>query len=361
MRVLRTVLLLLVFFANTSILAYSQSDSSSIGLRLNAQAFFDNKEFTGNFKKGYTLPGFLAQPTVDYHTDNFSISAGFNMLYLAGADSLNRFVPVVSLKYDINPDFYVLVGSMDNSTHNLPEQLYKPERVFMDLPNLGIELKLNRPKIMANLWMNWERYIELGSLFQEEFMVGLVLNYRQNPSEIPNGLYANLNQIATHAGGQIDATDLPVTTISNTGLSLGYAIPVLTHSAISAEVSGYYALDASPNPHLTYKNGNALQGKLIFENKKSRIEAGYWKSNSFFNPRGEELYSSISTLDSSFNLVNRSLLTAAYTFTHSSKTGFELSLKAGLYADLGKGGSLEYYYTLIMKFNNKLFTRKNFN
>lgn len=346
--------------------AQNSNDSSSIGLRLNATAFFDNKEFTGDFKKGYTLPGFLMQPSVDYKIGNFYLNAGVHVHYLAGADSINAFLPILALKCRLLQNLDITVGTLQYSTHNLPEQLYKPERVFMDLPNLGIELMLNKPKFRADVWMNWERYIKKGSPFQEEFMVGVVLNYRQNTFSSDRGFSASLYEVATHAGGQIDATDLPVTTISNTGLKVGYGFPFIKEFTICPELSGYYSVDASPNPHLHYKDGSALQANIAILNPKVRFDIGFWHAQRFINPRGEELYSSVSSIDSLYNRQNRNLITTSFNYLFKAKNGFEIGFRTGLYVDIDNlkqnisGGAFEYYYTLIMKFNNRIFTKNDF-
>lgn len=340
--------------------ASAQPDTSSLAIELNALAFFDNKEFTGNFKKGYTLPGFMVEPTLAYAHGNFALNTGIHVSYLAGSDTTNRFVPLLTLEYSMTPWLKTQVGSLQNSTHGLPEMLYKPERVFMDKPNLGVAFMLNRPKIKADLWMNWERYIVKGSPFQEEFMVGLSGGYRANGYDAPGGLYANLHNVTIHKGGQIDSCDLPVTSITNIGVNVGYGYAFANQTTVGAEVSGYGSKDISPNPHSEYRSGHALHYKLLLAWKHITAEAGYWESNRFINPRGEELFSSVSTLSSTFNKEKRRLATAKFGYSYHTRSGFGLCFMAGLYADIDQiqqgtsSGTYEYYYTLIMSFGGKL-------
>lgn len=344
----------------------AQNDSiPSLGLRLNAHAFFDNKEFSGKFKKGYTLPGFILQPTLDYKNGNLYINAGIHAHYLAGADSTNTFLPILTISYAIRPQLQLTMGVLPYSTHDLPEQLYKPERVFMNLPNIGVEFSYKAPKLQTDVWINWERYIENGSPFQEEFMFGLVLGYKQPTFDQKGSLYANFYQIATHSGGQIDASDLPVTTISNTGVKLGCQFPLIKRTSLCAEVSCFSSLDASPIKHLAYENGKAIYANVAIIWDRARFNLGFWKAYKFINPRGEELFGSISTISSDYNKENRHLITSSYNYMYKFKSGFEIGFAAGMYVDLNKtlvenseSGTFEYFYTLSMKFNNRIYSLK---
>lgn len=353
----------LIIFVTAFYTVFAQTDSlKGLGLRLNAQAFFDNKEFAGAIKKGYTLPGFFLQPTIDYGTERLYINAGIHAHYLAGADSTNLLVPILTLNYKILPTFFMQMGVLPYSTHGLPEQLYKPERLFMDPPNIGVEFDFERPRMRANLWINWERYIKLGSPFQEQFMFGLVVQYRQPLANDNSCLHARLFQIVTHAGGQIDSTHLPVTTISNTGINVACDFNLLKQTNLCLAVSGFYSIDASPNPHLPFRNGQASYAHIALSWPRLNFQLGLWNAVRFINPRGEELYGCISTINSDFNRKQRNLVVAKCGYDFKLKNSFEIVVHAGIYADLNKNlyihkksGRFEYFYTLIMKFNNRLY------
>ena len=58
--------------------AQQTADTATIELRLDAMAFFDNKELTSNIKKGYTLPGFYLEPILGYGIGAFDLQAGIH-------------------------------------------------------------------------------------------------------------------------------------------------------------------------------------------------------------------------------------------------------------------------------------------
>lgn len=359
---LKTIRILLTFvLTNSAIAAFAQqmSDTAYIGMNLDAMAFFDNKEFTNGIKKGYTLPGFYIDPSLSYSVGNFDLRAGIHAAYFAGADSTYRLQPTLLISYSPVPILDMRLGSLPRGTRRMPEPLYKPERVFAERPPLGIEFALNHPCVAANLWLNWERYIERGSPFQEEFMVAFSGCYslRGEAKEVmPSGLSASLYAVATHVGGQIDSSNLPVTSIANLGLNLAYGQPLGSGLVFGSKVSAYLSADISPNPHIDYKRGFAAQYTLWLRYKGLQAEAGFWRGDSFVTPRGEEIFGSISTRGSlNYNEQRRRLLTLQAAYVHSVLSGFDLRFSAGVYA--ASVGQIDYFYTLTMGFSGALFGR----
>lgn len=348
--------------------AQVSADTAIIGIRLDSKAFFDNKEYTSNIKKGYTLPGLYIEPAIEYSIGSFGLQAGFHTAYLAGADTAKRLIPTLQIAYSPNSWFGVRLGTLTRSLRRLPEPLYKPERLFMSLPPTGLELILNRPNIAANLWIDWERYIEHGSPFQEEFMVGLSGQYSPKGEAhilYPKGFSTNLYAVFIHAGGQIDSTNLPVTSVANIGLAAAYGIVLGEHTTIGTRIAAFVSSDISPNPHLHYENGHALQCFLWLKALKGlTAEAGFWQAKKFFNPRGEELYGSVSTLGVHYNQAVRQLLTAHASYAVGPLQGFELQFTAGLYADIkqikahSSQGAADYFYSLTLRFNGNLLSKK---
>lgn len=348
--------------------AQATADTATIGLRLDAMTFFDNKEFTSNIKKGYTLPGLYIEPALEYTYGAFDLRAGIHTAYLAGADTAKRLIPTLLIAYSPTPWFELQLGTLPRSLRRLPEPLYKPEKLFISLPPTGLEFILNRPNVLANMWIDWERYIKHGSPFQEEFMVGLSGQYSTNGEaniQNPNGFSSNLYAVITHAGGQIDTTNLPVTSVANIGIAAAFGLPLGTRTSLGVRLSAYVSSDISPNPHLEFERGHALHGTIWLKTLKGLMaEAGYWQAKHFINPRGEELFGSVSTISSAFNQPHRQLITAQASYTVGPIGGFELRFGAGLYADINQikanssQGAADYYYTLTLRYNGQLFRKK---
>lgn len=341
-----------------SSLLIAQPDSTRLSLNLYSSAFFDNKEFTGNIKKGYTNPGFFIQPTLQLESDKFKVDVGFHMLYIAGTDSLEKFVPYLSLSYNITQSFKMIVGNIDSKdSHELPEPMFKTERSYLNQPELGVQFKLSKPKLKSDLWINWERYIKSGSPFQEQFTVGFVSQIKPSTFEQKTGLYASTIALATHQGGQIDSTNLPVTTLINLGTIVGHKFSLPVGNAIAGiEISGYLSSDKSPSPHTKYKNGTALHPKFLMDWPIVHLELGYWYANTFVNPRGEELFGSTSTINESFDERNRKLITFQLSLNKKFHNQFTVNTGFNAYIDT-KNGTTEYSYAFRMIFDGKVLEK----
>jgi len=365
---MRFLSFLLVFVSILlSINSYSQSsncgldkDTTSVKAYLYSSAFFDNKEFTNDIKKGYTHPGFFFQPRFIFKpSPKATLSGGLHMLYFAGADSLDILVPVLTFKYSITDKVDFLVGTIENKQrHFLPEPLYKPERLYVSSPETGVQFLAHSENFKGDLWINWERYIKNNSPFQEVFTIGFSGIYAVNSFESSNGFYFPLHLLATHQGGQIDTTKKPVTSLVNLGGGIGYSFTINPKLSFGVESLFLMYKDISPKPHYTYKSGNAIFPKIFLKGNSFRFDLGYWQSSTFVNLRGEELFGSISTVDSTFNQKDRNLITANFMYSKMVAKGFTVELRFDVYYDT-KPSIFDYSYTFRMVFDDQLFLGKS--
>lgn len=353
---LRYLLYIQFLFCN---FLFAQTDSSQVvSLNLFSSAFFDNKEFTGNIKKGYTHPGFFLQPTVRLETKGYTVDAGFHMLYLAGTDSLESFLPVISLQYNITPSFQMIVGTLKSKdNHHLPEPLFKTERNYLNQPEVGVQYKMDTQRFKGDLWINWERYIKKGSPFQEQFTVGLVSLFKPSTFDVKTGTYLSLVAMVTHQGGQIDSTDLPVTTILNTGGTVGYLFDAGIGNAVAKiEFNEFLSTHNSSSLVKKFKEGTAFQPKIALIWPNIKVELGYWYANSFYNPRGEELFGSTSTVSASFDEKTRSLVTLELSLFKLASREFSINTGFNAYYDT-KNNIIEYSYVFKIIFDGKIFSK----
>lgn len=344
--------LLFAYFFSFPSGAFAQTDSTQVGINLYGQTFFDNKEFTGNIKKGYTHPGFFLQPTFSVKANRYNIHAGFHALYLAGADTLERIVPVFSAAVQLSEKVTLIAGTLySHHSHYLPEPLYKPERVFLNQPETGLQFLYSGERSKADLWINWERYIKIGSPFQEQFTVGFSHLYKD--WETSDGFSNAIHALAMHKGGQIDSTNLPIQTLVNLGVSPVYRFNRSTRALVALATSFYFFANLSPSYETEYKVGFAAHPRLLIHRGSTTLEFGQWISDGFINPRGEELYGSLSTIGSEFNEQNRMLTTLSIEYQKHIAADFLVCANAKAYYDF-KSGLLEYSYTLRLAYNGEL-------
>jgi len=335
-------------------------DSGKFSINPYASAFFDDREYISDIKKGYTYPGFFIQPQLRYKPNKkTSISAGFYTLYFAGNDSVERFTPVLSLEVKLLDGVELILGTLHSQQlHYLPEPLMKPERLFNSLtdkligsqPETGIQFLTEKERFRGDSWTNWERYIKQGSRFQEVFTMGFAAIVKPSTFSNRNGLTINFFGLAVHNGGQIDSSYLDVTTMINLAAGLSYRFPIGTgRNSLGLETTGFLSTDKSPNPKSKYLNGHAIYPKVFIEGNNLRGELGYWYASKFDNPRGEELFGSYSYVKPDFDEDIRNLVTAKIIYTVEVAKGFNLGGKFETYYDT-KSSILDWAFTVRLVF-----------
>jgi len=325
-----------------------------------SSAFFDDKEYISDIKKGYTYPGFFIQPQIIYQPNKKArFTAGINTLYFAGADSTEKIVPVLSLQVKLIENVEMILGTIHSKQmHYLPEPLFKPEKLLISQPETGLQLLTNTERFKGDSWTNWQRYIKTGSPFQEVFTMGFSGIIKPSTFKTRSGLTINVIGLGVHNGGQIDSSHLNVTTMINLAAGFSYSFPVGGGKTnLGFETMGFLSTDKSPNPASKYLNGNAIYPKLFVEGSSLRGELGYWHASQFVSPNGEELFGSTSTVKPEFDAKIRNLYTAKLIYSVQIAKGFTLGGRFETYYDT-KASILDWAFTFRMVFDDEILIRR---
>jgi len=325
-----------------------------------SSAFFDNKEFTSDIKKGYTYPGFFVQPQLMFQPSSRTrLTAGIHTQYFAGTDSVERLVPVLRLEVTLFEGTNMVLGTIHSKqAHYLPEPLFKPERLLVWQPETGVQFITETKRFRADSWTNWERYIKHGSPFREEFTMGFSALIKPNTFRTREGLMLSICGFGVHNGGQIDSCERPVTTLINLAAGLSYSLPVGSgKTSVGVEATGFLSSDKSPNPSSKYRDGKALYPKVFIEGGGLRGELGYWRASKFTNPRGEELFGSYSTVDTSFDSPRRTLYTVKVIYSVPVAKGFTLGARVDTYFD-PDASIFDWAFTFRMCFDRDILIRR---
>ena len=329
------------------------SDSGKLQLNLSAAAFFENNEFTGNIVKGYTLPGFYVQPTaVASLSPKTRVSAGFHGLFYGGREKFDKVVPVLRIEHQLTSSIKMVGGTLiANGNHGLPEPVYNPERFFINQPETGVQFLKRSSQVDADLWINWENFIEHGDSVQERFTMGFSSVFKASPT----GIYFPVFFVAHHAGGQINAGNDTVQTIANIGVGFGYRYALDSRKAwLGAEVLFIHSGDFSPMTHMPFAKGYAVYPRVMGGYKSLLFEMGYWNASGFLNPRGEPIFGSISTVNKIYNEKRRELLTTKLMLKHNYTSGLSISAGIETYYDFSSS-TLEYAYCFRMVLDRNFF------
>lgn len=209
-------------YFNTSI--EEPVDSERLTLNLNAAGFFHNNEFFGTDIEGYTLTGNYIQPLLIYSiSEDLRIGAGAHLLRYNGEEGFNKKFPMLCVIYEPRENLEILLGSYNGGDNFLfPEALYARELSFTKLVNNGANIRFSNEKIYVQTWLDWEKFIEFGDPFREEFSFGTHANYnllKKENYELRIPLYLMVN----HKGGQINFNNQPVETIADLSTGIEYS------------------------------------------------------------------------------------------------------------------------------------------
>ena len=227
------------------------TDVGTLGLEIDALAFFKDNEFDGDVVKGYSLPGFRLQPRLTFtplrevrleaglHATIFEGAGKYPAYvfhdiahwkgnqYTSGAHVLPFFRAEARLggPTDARPDglpsrtTIVLGDIYGGAAHGLALPLYTPELTFTDDPEAGAQVIVERRRWTSDVWINWQSYIYEEDTHQEAFTVGWTQR-----TLLPHGFSLPVQIVVQHRGGEQDLPelDLGVQTIANGAAGVGY-------------------------------------------------------------------------------------------------------------------------------------------
>lgn len=232
----------------------------TVGLDVEAMAFFQDNEFDGNVVTGYSLPGARLQPRLTFTPDlgeatrtgraAVRLEAGLHASFYAGAGKypcyayhdwakwkgdqytsgahwLPFFRGTVSMTNSSGTRGTFVLGNLyGGATHELSLPLYNPEVLLTDDPEMGMQILIDTRRWHSDIWVNWQSFIFKTDTHQEAFTVG----WTQRTTLLgvqagsPHRLYLPIQLVVQHRGGEQLAADPPpgVQTLCNASVGLGY-------------------------------------------------------------------------------------------------------------------------------------------
>lgn len=302
-------------------------DSTQLALRIDGSLFFVNDEYSGSQLDGYTLPGFMLRPHVDWRLDrHVGLQAGVNWLYYWGntgfpqgvldevmpraGDSLQalHLVPWLQARIGLTPWLNLVLGSLETGHHHdLPLPLYNPERTFATDPEAGAQLLLDSRYLALDAWVDWREFIWYNSRHQERFNCGISVTPRYKTNRFRLAL--PLHAIVQHRGGE----GLADTTIGHhsyyncaVGLDaaytpgdfdMGFTAYLLTYSRTGApeEELVYDSWGCLVAPPPSFKRGYGVWTTLTATWRTTRLNVDYWSGDKFVPLLGSYLFSNLSS------------------------------------------------------------------
>lgn len=297
--------------------------------------FIKNNEYFNNIVEGYTLIGYWAEPSILYQiSDQSKILAGVSISYFSGKKKFHTINPVFTFTHEFSKSIHFKIGSLPYSQYDMPYPILNPERYYLQRNNNGLEFSYNVGFFKGNSWLSWDQFIFFGDSIQESittgnhcyFIIGDTLNTQ---------LRIPIFMIITHRGGQINRPKKPIETLTNTGSGLIFTIKTNQKFIESINFSTliFYYKQLSSYPYQPFKEGWAIYPFIKAQNSFVILESGYWYSNRFIAPKGEIIYSSISTYNPLNSIHHRKLF--------FGKIGFQKKFKNHVTLQFGFEG---YYF-----------------
>lgn len=240
----------------------------TLGVSVDALAFFKDNEYDGDVVKGYSLPGFRVQPRLTYTPlREVHLEAGFHATVYEGANKYPAYVfhDIAHWKGNqyqrgahVLPFFRaearlgqtrpgqttIVLGDIYGATaHGIVHPLYNPELSLTDDPEAGVQVLASRKRWTSDVWLNWQSYIFEEDTHQEAFTVGWT-QHVGTPSAGGRSLGAGrslwgmpLQILVQHRGGEQDIKDLHlgVQTVANGAVGVDYE---WRRSSVSADGTG---------------------------------------------------------------------------------------------------------------------------
>ncbi|MBO5862830.1 MAG: hypothetical protein J6Q59_01025 [Paludibacteraceae bacterium] len=324
---------------------------------IDALTFARNAEYFLPYTKGYTMLGFIANPTLNYGIGHYGqITAGVHLMGAAGDDkSIMSIKPIIRLEYKPNHFVSIVGGSLyGNLNHKLYEQMYGFDRFFMENYEMGFQVLVNYKWLDADVWCNWEDFIEPGDEKQEKLTIGIRTNSRLNG----NGkavMSIPLHIVGTHRGGQFTALkDTCLETLFNAATGLELKVYMNNQKSLDFKVPVFFSVNNSDKAHIhtIHESGWGIYPNVTYSARQNRhkIEAGYWYADRYFSPKGSYLYQTRSYFDPNFRCDERSMVVAKYYYNGNDKRRLRFGADVQCYYDL-KEKKLDFAFGLYLKFH----------
>lgn len=218
----------------------------SLRIEVEAAGFFHDNEYQSEWQSGYTLPGVRIIPHLAYNPlSRINIEAGASMLLFNGANRYPNFayhdiatwkgnqyqsgchiLPWVRLQASLKHLDIVVGNIYGGANHGIIMPLFNPEQNLSADPEMGFQLRLHRPHILLDTWMNWQSYIFETDSHQEAFTVGSTARIlwgkrKEAKPQKTLSFYSPVQLVIQHRGGEQDETKMGVQTLCNASAGAG--------------------------------------------------------------------------------------------------------------------------------------------
>lgn len=306
--------------------AFSHPDDTLAGqliLKINTSNFVKDNEYFNQMVEGYTLIGFWAEPTLKYNIGSqTNIRAGLSAVRFFGKSGFYANEPIMSVEHWFSQRVSLTMGSLPCSQRGLPPPLLDPERYYLKRVDNGALFRVIHPTFSSETWLSWDRFSFYGDSTQEHISAGsssllTVLKGESFKLQLP------LYLIITHKGGQVLRPKQPIETLINAGS--GFRL-VWINERFSCEINpnGFIYRKISSHPSQPFNVGWALYPVFHLSYGNLTWESSWWHGRKFIAPRGEPIYTQVSTYLTDYFENTRNVAANKIAFSTTPAKGMQL-------------------------------------
>jgi hypothetical protein len=271
----------------------NEQDSNRWGLSVNSFNYLRNTEYFNDIELGRTLLGYQLNPSLFIQpNEKVKLQAGvFVRSDFGGDPAYTKILPTFSLKIK-NKNNSFIFGTLEGAlTHRLYEPLFDINSAIERRIENGFQFKHESGKAFFDLWINWEKFIERGSPYKEQFTAGL--NYTPVLLNTQNGfsVAVPLQGTAFHRGGQIDTDTTNMLMVFNAGAGIVLKKEWKESNIRSVQLDGasIHYLENTNSGYMPYRNGQGFMGNASVNTKWLNLILTYWTADSYIAPRGSAI------------------------------------------------------------------------
>ncbi len=344
---------ILYFFSIPAVISQVPEDIThdkspkKLSLDFHSSYFLKNNEYFGSFTKGFTGIGYFLQPKLRYDFGKgIYAHAGIHLLHYSGRDGYNQYIPLFRLSVPLSENIKLNAGHLEGTlAHGLSEPLFRYDIWYRDNIEYGIQFLAKYDIWKADLWLDWEIFIEPEDDFKEQFIVGLTSDLNLYSSDLFSISWP-AELMIRHRGGQIDISPERVMNFLNasSGLKVNYQFQPKT----KLTVEGRYYLHSSSGTRFPFKSGSAYYITSLLRYKNIEAFLGYWKASGWMAFKGENLFQSVSDFNPTNVEKTRELFNSKLFYNKNLLPEIELKVGAEIYYDL-INNRMDYAMKLILK------------
>ena len=359
------------------------NDSGKFALQITNLNYLRNTEYFNKIEVGRTLFGTQLHPRFSYQPNAFTtLQAGVFLRTDFGATpAINQIIPTFSVKLKSkNYKRTFIFGTLEGAlAHQLIEPLFDINAAILRKIENGAQYKYLSRKVGLDTWINWEKFIERGSPYKEQFTAGLNLNVSLlqkiavdvgTDSSMLNNPIINHKELkkyyalkpifqftAHHRGGQIDADTSHMVMQFNGALGMQYGFGKLNSYHVQAEMYGVFYKENTNSGYYPYRNGSGVFTHISFTKNGFTFSPSHWIGNGFIADRGTVIYQSVSVDVPGYKHKIRELLFMRMFYTQKLAPDLLLNVRFEPFLDV-QTKILDYSYSVYLSYRlNKTLSR----